>query len=148
MSENQEISEKERQKLLNSLHKSLFWVGEQIPHKVSIEGKEVHLHEIVWEIVNKQELEEDDLKNIDSFLEVLCNKEREYEERLEHEHLSYEKARELFDIAAGIRRAIMDLKKLTIASKRKAVFKNRHICEDVNTHEWDKLVENMKKREH
>ncbi len=140
----EDISDQERQKLLNRLHKSLFWVGEQIPKKITIEGKEVHLHEVVWEIVNKPELKEEDLENIDMLSELLCNKEKEYEDRLEHDDLSCERAKELFDRAAGVRRAIMDLHDLTIGSKRKAAFKERRICQDVNTREWDTLAADIK----
>ncbi|WP_340820318.1 DUF5788 family protein [Methanolobus sp. WCC4] len=146
MEDIEEISEQERQKLLNRLHKSLFWVGEAIPRKVRIEGKDVDLHEIVWEIVNRPKLNKDELDNIDQFLEMLCEKEREYEERLETEPLSCEQAKALFDKAAGVRRAMMDLKELTTPSKRKAIFKNRHICEDVDTEKWDELADKIKKR--
>ena len=100
---------------------------------------------MVWEIVNKDKLDEDDLKNIDRFLELLRDKEKEYEECLEHEHLDCNEAKELFDRAAGVMRAIMDLKELTISSKRKVIFKNRHICKDVGTDEWDALTEDINK---
>lgn len=143
MTENEEISEQERQKLLNRLHKCLFWVGEQIPNKVCIEGKEVNLHEVVWEIVNKAKLEEADLENIERFLDLLSDKEKKYEECLEHEHLSCDEAKELFDRAAGVMRAIMDLKELTVSSRRKVIFKNRHICKDVTTDDWNSLTEDI-----
>ncbi|WP_091937111.1 DUF5788 family protein [Methanolobus profundi] len=145
MEENNEISEQERQRLLNRLHKSLFWVGEAIPRKVRIEGNDVDLHEIVWEIVNRPKLDEKDIDDIDLFLEMLCEKEKEYEERLETEPLSCEQAKVLFDKAAGVRRAMMDLKELTTPSKRKAIFKDRHICKDVDTEKWDELSETIKK---
>lgn len=146
MAENEDISEQERQKLLNRLHKSLFWVGEAIPRKVKLEGKDVDLHEIVWEIVNKPKLYEDDLDNIDRFLEILCEKEKEYEERLETEPLSCDQAKILFDKAAGVRRAMMDLRELMTPSKRKTIFKNRHICEDVDTEKWDELADKIQKK--
>jgi hypothetical protein len=41
----------------------------------------------------------------------------------------------------------MDLKELTISSKRKVIFKNRQICNDVNTDEWDTLTEDIKQNE-
>ncbi|WP_094227233.1 DUF5788 family protein [Methanolobus psychrotolerans] len=146
MTENEEISEQERQMMLNKLNKSLFWVGEQIPYKVSIKGKEVNLHEIVWEIVNKAKLDRDDLKDIDTFLDLLRDKEKEYEKRLENKHLIHDEAKDLFDRAAGVRRAIMDLRELTMPSKRKIICKDRHICKDVNTEEWDSLTEVIRKK--
>ncbi|MEZ5334144.1 MAG: DUF5788 family protein [Methanolobus sp.] len=147
MTETDEISDSERQKLLTKLHKSLFWVGEAIPEKVELEGKDVNLHEIVWEIVNKPGLSDNDLKDIERFLKMLCEKEQEYEKRLECEHLNRDEAKELFDRTAGLRRAIMDMKELAKASKRKSFFKDRHICTDVNTEQWEKLANRIKDRE-
>ncbi|MBP1910579.1 DUF5788 family protein [Methanolobus bombayensis] len=146
MKENGEISKRDREKLLKRLHSSLFWVGEEIPYEVKVSGEQVHLHEIVWEIVNKPELDKEDIKNIDKLLEMLSSKEKEYEERLENEHISCEDANDIFEKAAGIRRAIMDLRELTISSKRKAIFKNRQICDDVDTSEWDSLAEDIKEK--
>ncbi|WMW26095.1 DUF5788 family protein [Methanolobus sediminis] len=144
MKDNEEISTREREKLLKSLHSSLFWVGKEIPYTITINGNEVHLHEIVWEIVNKPHIERSDVDNIDKFLELLSVKEKEYEEGLAHGNVSSEKAKEIFEKAAGIRRAIMDLKELTTSAKRKTIFKSRHICDNVETCEWDSLTENMK----
>ncbi|MDK2826424.1 hypothetical protein SAMN04488589_1263 [Methanolobus vulcani] len=142
--DNDEISTREREKLLKSLHSSLFWVGEEIPYKVMIDGNEVNLHEIVWEIVNKPNIERSDVDNIDKLLELLSAKEKEYEDCLEHGNVSSDEANEIFEKAAGVRRAIMDLKELTTSAKRKAIFKCRHICDNVETCEWDSLAEDMK----
>ncbi len=146
MKDCEEISVREREKLLKSLHSSLFWVGEEIPYKIIIDGNEMHLHEIVWEIVNKPQIKRSDIENIDKLLEVLSAKEKECEKYLEHGHMSPDEAKEIFDKAAGIKRAIMDLKELTVSAKRKAIFKCRHICDDVETCEWDNLAEDMKDR--
>ncbi|MDG6243407.1 MAG: DUF5788 family protein [Methanolobus sp.] len=146
MAENDEISDKERQKLLNRLHRSLFWVGEQIPGKIKINGKEIYLHEVIWEIVNRPKLEKDELKDIEQFTCLLMEKEKEYEKVLENEQLTTDEAKEIFDLAAGVRRAIMDLKELTTPSKRKAIFKDRHICKDIETDEWDSLTDELNKK--
>jgi hypothetical protein len=144
MKKNEEISAREREKLLKRLHSSLFWVGEEIPYKILIDGNEMHLHEIVWEIVNKPRIEISDVESIDRLQEILYAKEKEYEEELEHGHVNSDEANEIFEKAAGVRRAIMDLKELTISAKRKAIFKCRHICDDVETCEWDSLAEDLK----
>ncbi len=142
----EEISEKERQTLLNKLHKSLFWVGEQIPQKIRINEKQVHLHEIIWEIVNKPKLDKEDQKDIEEFIYLLTKKETEYEELIEKEkNFSSDEANELFERAAGIKRSIMDLKELTSPSKRKKLCKERHICKDVGTSEWDAFTKELKK---
>ncbi|WP_407355444.1 DUF5788 family protein [Methanolobus sp. WCC5] len=146
MTENEEISDRERQKLLNRLHRSLFWVGKQIPRKIKLNEKEIDLHEVIWEIVNRPKLEKDDLRDIELFMGMLIDKEKEYEKQLENEQLSPDDAKKVFDLAAGVRRAIMDLKELTTPSKRKAIFKDRHICKDVETDKWDSLTDELKKK--
>lgn len=94
MAEECEITELERNKLLNSLHRRLFWVGEQIPRKIMLEGKEVNLHEVVWEIVNKKKYTQNDLENIETFLDILYEKEQECERYLEEGDLTHEEAKE------------------------------------------------------
>ncbi|TQD24928.1 DUF5788 family protein [Methanolobus vulcani] len=144
MEKNDEISDRDRAKLLKRLHSSLFWVGEEIPYKVKVNEEEVNLHEIVWEIVNKPRIERNDIENIDKLLKLLYAKEKECEECLEHGHISSEEAHEILETAGGVRRAIMDLKELTVYAKRKAIFSCRRICDDVETCEWDSLTEEMK----
>ena len=140
MGEECEISERERSKLLNSLHRRLFWVGEQIPRKIMLEGKEVNLHEVVWEIVNKRKYSTKDLENIQTFLDLLCEKERECEKCLEEGYLTHREAKNTFNETAGLMRAIMDLQELAEPSKRRYCAENKHVCKDVKTDEWDRLM--------
>ncbi len=139
MAEECEITDRERNRLLNSLHRRLFWVGEQIPSKVKLDGKEVNLHEVVWEIVNKRKYSSEDLENIQTFLDMLNEKEKECERYLEEGDITYREAKEIFNETAGLMRAIMDLQELTVPSKRKARAQTKHTC-DVKTEEWDRLI--------
>lgn len=141
MAEECEITDRERNSLLNSLHRRLFWVGEQIPRKVKLDGKEINLHEVVWEIVNKRKYTSEDLENIQAFLDMLNGKEKECERYLEEGDITYQEAKEIFNETAGLMRAIMDLQELTEPSKRKKRTETKHVCKDVKTKEWDRLMQ-------
>ncbi|WP_135389292.1 DUF5788 family protein [Methanolobus halotolerans] len=140
MAEECEITDSERNKLLNSLNRRLFWVGEQIPRRITLDGKEVDLHEVVWEIVNKKRYTSKDLENIQVFLDMLYEKEQECEKYLEEGDLKPGEAKDIFSETAGLMRAIMDLRELTEPSKRKSSGDTKHICKDVKTDEWDRLM--------
>ncbi|MDW7730858.1 MAG: DUF5788 family protein [Methanolobus sp.] len=140
MAEECEITDLERNKLLNSLHRRLFWVGEQVPRKVMLEAKEVNLHEVIWEIVNKKKYTPEDLENIQTFLDILYEKEQECERYLEEGDLTHEEAKKIFNETAGLMRAIMDLRELAEPSKRNSSDETKHICKDVKTDEWDRLM--------
>ncbi len=143
MASEDNISDNERNMLLNRLHRPLFWVGENIPREVEIEGKKVKLHEIIWEIVNKTLFSKADIKNIDHFLSLLKEKECEYERALERDDISYEEARNLFNETAGIMRAIMDLTQIEEETQRKRSQDTKHACEDVEEKEWKHLVKEI-----
>jgi hypothetical protein len=138
------ITDNERNMLLSRLHRPLFWVGENIPKEVEIEGKKVKLHEIIWEIVNKTRFSKADIKNIDHFLSLLKEKEREYERALERDDISYEEARNLFSETAGIMRAIMDLTQIEEETQRKRSQDTKHVCEGVEEKEWEHLLKEIR----
>ena len=139
------ITDNERNKLLNRLHRPLFWVGENIPRELEIEGKKIKLHEIIWEIVNKTHFSKADIKNIGHFLDLLREKEHEYERVLEHDNMSYEEAKDIFNETAGIMRAIMDLTQIEEGIQRKISHDNRHVCENVEEKEWKHLIKQMER---
>lgn len=139
------VTDNERNKLLNRLHRPLFWVGENIPGELEIEGKNVKLHEIIWEIINKTHFSAKDIENIEMFLALLKEKENEYEKSLEQNDISYEEAKDLFTQTAGIMRAIMDLTEIEEESKRKKIPDTKHICKDVEDKEWEHFVKDIRK---
>ncbi|WP_406660625.1 DUF5788 family protein [Methanolobus sp. ZRKC3] len=137
MNENKKLSERERNNLMKRLHSHLFWVGEQIPCVIELKGNDVHLHEVVWEIVNKSEHDEYDLKSIDMFISLLYEKEKECEKCLGEKNLTCEEAKKIFNETAGLMRAIMNLKEITQVTGKKS--SEKHICKNVTSQEWDKL---------
>ncbi len=112
------ITKRERAKLLNSLYRYVFWVGEKIPEKVEIDGKTIMLHEFIWEMVNKPELSDKDKEHIKGYITLLSRREHEYETYLQTAELTPENAKKLFNKTAGLLRAIMDLKELEKGRRR------------------------------
>ncbi|MEZ5334721.1 MAG: DUF5788 family protein [Methanolobus sp.] len=106
------LSEWERKQLLASLHARLFWVGEEIPYSVDIKGKKCKLHSIVWDLINKSKLTDEDIRHIDTYISYLQEKEAEDELELKTEKLTKKEAKALFNETAGLLRAIMDLKEI------------------------------------
>ena len=119
MSDDEFITKREHAKLLNSLHKYLFWVGEQIPEKIEIDGEMVHLHEFVWEMVNKPQISDEDKEQINYCISQISKKEEEYEKDLGELDLTQEDAKKLFSQTAGLLRALMDLKELEASPIKK-----------------------------
>jgi hypothetical protein len=126
MPEKELINKRERAKLLNSLHRYVFWVGEKIPEKVEIEGKTIKLHEFIWEMVNKPEFSEKDKEHIECYIKLLSRREHEYETYLQTAELTPGNAKKFFNKTAGLLRAIMDLKELEKGPRRE---EERHFHE-------------------
>lgn len=122
MEENREICEKktsgnyitneERRQLLSALHSRLFWVGQHIPDYIEFEGETYPLHNYVWELIQKDELSVAEKSRIDKCIEIISAKEMEEEKELEEKSLTSEEARKLYHEAAGLLRAITDLKEI------------------------------------
>ena len=138
------ITDNQRNVLLNRLHRPLFWVGEHIPEEIEIKGKNVKLHEIIWEIINKTSFSRKDIEDIEVFLSLLREKEHEYEGALEHNDISSGEAKNLFNQTAGIMRAIMDLVQIEEETRRKNIQETKHVCEGVEEKEWELFVKDTK----
>ena len=141
------ISAKERARLLNSLHRYLFWVGEKIPEEVEIEGRKIRLHELIWKFINKPDLTDEDKELVDTCIGKLSLKELECERKLEQENLTPRQAKEVFDKTAGLLRAIMDLRELeTYPEKCKRDLKEESIrCKVDEAKEWINFLDSVKK---
>jgi hypothetical protein len=106
------ITDEERRQLLNALHSRLFWVGQYIPDKIEIEGKNYPLHKYVWELIKKETLTQAEKNSIDKCIDIISAKEKEDEKELEEKSLTAEEAKNLYHETAGLLRAITDLKEI------------------------------------
>ncbi len=106
------LSPAERDKLLHRLHGYLVWVGAEIPPVFEIEGMEIPLHELVWRLINKKELTDDEIAGIESLICGLEKRESCDEAAIAKADITEEEANNLYNEASGLLRAIMDLKDL------------------------------------
>ena len=131
------LTEEERRKLLSSLHRVLVWVGVKEPEECRIEREslvkemekfhqterdlppEVHinnckvdLHRLIWRLLNEKEITDTERVQIEEMIDLLEKKEKAEEEVLLHEKLTHAQARQIYNEAAGVLRAILDLKDL------------------------------------
>ncbi len=106
------LSPAERDKLLHRLHGYLVWVGAEIPSVFEIDDMQIPLHELVWRLINKQELTDDEITGIESLICSLEKRESCDETAIAKANITEEEANNLYKEASGLLRAIMDLKDL------------------------------------
>jgi len=120
------ITNEERKQLLSALHCRLFWVGQHIPDYVEFEGETYPLHNYVWELIQKDELNPAEKSRIDKCIEIISAKEKNDEKELEERPLTSDEARKLYHETAGLLRAITDLKEIESGAFKE---KTRHFQE-------------------
>ena len=139
------IPQDEREHMLFELHRYLVWVGETVPEEIIINGHEIHLHDLIWKLINKKRLTEQERKRVKGLIHTLEQKEKIDEEQLEKAKLTRAKAEKLHDEAAGLLRAIMDLKDLEEGRIKKADFDEVSTRDRVkDARRWVNFVKQMK----
>ncbi len=107
------ITPEERRRLELRLHRLLVWVGVATPFEFELEGKVVPLHEIVWDLLSKDCLTEEEKENVRKLMWKLMAHEKVDEDILHgNSRLTESDAKKIFHEAAGLLRAIMSLKSL------------------------------------
>ena len=138
------ISKREREHLLFGLQRFLVWVGEPVPDEITIHGQTLRLHDMIWILINKHSLSELEREWVHKLILLLEKKEEVDEHRIEKANLTHEQARQCFDEAAGLLRAIMDLKDLESGRIKKDDFNKVSTKDKVNdARQWVKFIEKM-----
>ena len=106
------ITPEERKALELKLHRLLVWVGVLTPFEFELGGKMVPLHEIVWDLLAKDCLTEDEKEYVRKLIYRLQAHEKVDEEVLHNNRLTVDDANEIFAEASGLMRAILSLKSL------------------------------------
>jgi len=106
------ITPQDRKRLELRLHRMLVWVGVMTPFEFEIGGKKVPLHEIVWDLLSKECLTEEEKENVRKLIVKLSAHEKADEEIIHSHDLTEREAKGIFREAAGLLRAIMSLKSL------------------------------------
>lgn len=111
------ITPEERRKLELRLHRLLVWVGVMTPFEFEIAGQKVPLHEIVWDLLSRECLTEEEKTYVRKLIWKLTAHEKADEEILHNNALTQDEAKKIFQEAAGLLRAIMSLKSLVGAKE-------------------------------
>jgi hypothetical protein len=139
------IPQAEREHMLFELHRYLAWVGESIPEMITIDGKDIQLHELVWKLIQKRRLTESETKCVKWLIHKLETIEQIDEERIEKAHLTRAQAELIQHEAAGLLRAIMDLRDLEEGKIRPADLKKLNIADKVeDARRWVKYMKQMR----
>ena len=106
------ITPEERRRMELRLHRMLVWVGELTPFEFELGGRKLPLHEIVWDLLAKDCLTEEEKENVRKLMWKLMAHERADEDALHSGAITRGEAKQIFREAAGLLRAITSLKSL------------------------------------
>jgi hypothetical protein len=106
------ITPEERRKLELRLHRMLVWVGVLTPFEFELGRKKLPLHEIVWDLLAKDCLTEDEKEYVRKLIMKISAHEKVDEEVLHNNELTEREAKKIFREASGLMRAILSLKSL------------------------------------
>ncbi|TAN39631.1 MAG: methyl-accepting chemotaxis protein [Candidatus Methanoperedens sp.] len=104
------ITPEEREHLLYGLHRFLVWVGEKLPDKVEVDGKDIEIHDLIWRCIHKNKFSEQEKQRFMELVRMLEAKEKLDEQSLQKASLTREDAIRLYHESAALIRAIMDLR--------------------------------------
>ena len=104
------ITPEEREHLLYGLHRFLVWVGEKLPDKVEVDGKDIEINDLIWRCIHKKNFSKQEKQHFMELVRMLEAKEKLDEKSLQKASLTREEAIKLYHESAALIRAIMDLR--------------------------------------
>ena len=57
------LTSKDRERIMARIHSALFWVGELIPDRYVIDGKDVPLRDTIFRFISDEDVSEEDVRN-------------------------------------------------------------------------------------
>lgn len=106
------ITPEARRLLELKLHRVLVWVDVLMPSEFELGDTVVPLHDIVWDLLAKECLAEEEKEHVRKLIRKLQKHVKVNEEVLHNNELTVDEAEEIFREAVGLLRAIMNLKSL------------------------------------
>lgn len=147
-SDEEYIGYEERNKFLWSLRSEFAWEGKKIPESVEIEGQEYKLRDLIRRLGETEVVDPDEAADIRALIPKLNEKAKADEELLETEELTKKEAEMLYEEAAGLMRAAIELKdKLEGKDGEKGpdefkkMLKTQKLMDEKN---WQNLLKNLK----
>lgn len=106
------VKEYERMQLLERIERDGATVGARIPERITVQGTEVGLRELVFETKRRDVVSSDERERVDEVKKNLRRERLERRQRLEGEAMEYDEAERLADTIVGIDRALNALESL------------------------------------
>jgi hypothetical protein len=142
------IGYEERNKLLWSLKSEFAWEGKKIPESVEIEGQEYKLKDLIRNLGETELIDPDEAAEIRDLIPKLNEKAKADEELLETEELTKKEAEMRYEEAAGLKRAVMELKDKLEGKdgekgpdEYKKMLKTQKVLDEKG---WQNLLKNLK----
>ncbi|MDD1759924.1 MAG: DUF5788 family protein [Methanothrix sp.] len=164
------LTEEERKKMLSSLHRVLVWVGVKEPEGIEIDRlalmgemekfhqtekdlpPEIHadrgaidLHHLIWRLINEKEITDQEKLQIEEIIDLLGKKEKMDEDLLREMQLSKKQAKVLYNEAAGVIRALIDLKDLLKKKEHSDETRGMIQRKVEDTKRWNKFMDSVEK---
>jgi hypothetical protein len=105
-----QLTEEERRHLEGKLTRLLEWVGVWVPDEVVLDDKKVPLHDVIWSMIRKDHLDDNDLELLLSLEKKLNRKFNDDLENIQHRDSTEDQAISDYCEAIGLLRAIVTLK--------------------------------------
>jgi len=100
------MDDRQRDELLDRIHRSSATVGGSIPETVLLEGESIPLREFYFEISDKQEIQTDEEERFEEILTYLRRERLRLIQLIENDEVDYESANELVPKISDLDRAI------------------------------------------
>lgn len=113
-----ELTDQERKHLEQKLSRQLEWVGAWIPDRIRLDHEEMPLHKVIWNIVNKEDISDNDRDLLLSLEEKLTKKFDEDLESIKYEDTMENQAIRDYCEALGLLRAIITLKDIILREEK------------------------------
>jgi len=137
------LSSEERAKMISRIHSLVYWVGMLIPERELLDGSEIDLREVVYNLTSKEKPTVEDVQEANDLIAQLKGKERELEAQLSHDQMSRDAAKGILEEICGLLRAIDELRSADNAET--AEFKKKALLSRVeDAKRWQKFVESIK----
>ncbi len=137
------LSSEERAKMISRIHSLVYWVGMLIPERTLLDGSEIDLREVVYNLTSKEKLTLEDIQEANDLIAQLKVRERELETQLSHDQMTRDTAKGMLEEICGLLRAIDELR--SAESVEKAEFKKEALMSKVeDARRWQKFVESIK----
>jgi hypothetical protein len=137
------LSSEERAKMISRIHSLVYWVGMLIPERELLDGSEIDLREVVYNLTSKEKLTVEDIQEANDLIAHLKERERELEAQLSHDQMTRDTAKGILEEICGLLRAIDELRSAENAER--AEFKKEALMSKIeDAKRWQRFVESIK----